>query len=175
MSAYDIVPSCSPLIDDSSLSDDIVIPDISEVPIECMCSIDRPDDLFISLGCIHVAIRMMEDDAIDLFGFFYREYQGMPLLTISSLYYLGSGSGMLSDIGETLGLSSYRVDLCLCLGSSKIVEISGICRPPYWTICIADRLISSPRGTRYYDYLISYGIERGAESDIRGYTRYQEK
>jgi hypothetical protein len=50
MGSYSITPSCPPLIDESSLTDEIVVSDISPLSRECMIDIYPSDHLSISLG-----------------------------------------------------------------------------------------------------------------------------
>jgi hypothetical protein len=154
MRPYYIVSTCSPLIYLTSLSDDIVVGNISPVFVDSMVAIDSSYDLSISLITIESNSLMMEDDMRDLFDLLQGDTEWMSVLTVSTLDDCSTVSERFLDEFDTSILSVDSIELCLGLGALDIGEIGRMPRLPYRTICIPESLISSPLSSRYDIYRV---------------------
>lgn len=155
MYADTIVPTSSSLIYLSSLSDDIVVGDISPLFGESMGSIDTTDDLLICLSSIEVDSLMMDDDARDLLDSFDRIDEWMTIFAILEAHDLPCRAKYIFYESDSRVLSLERIELYLCFRSSDVLEISRIDTLPLWAISISESLICSPSDSRDDIYIQS--------------------
>jgi hypothetical protein len=113
MSTSDIVTTRAPLIDLATLTDDIVICDITPFIIQGMILVDIADCFFVRLPILEWGSLMMDDDTRDLFCILTWPTEHMPTLTI--------------DLSDDTSRCTTRIfqKLYTCITESQCLELCG--------------------------------------------------
>lgn len=168
VSSLDIVTSGSSLVDFPSLSDNIVISDISPSLRTSMIGVYSTQERLIICSFIERLRSMVDDDTIYFFGFLDRPYEFIPILISLSRY---SRRSFWIEREYRIHFSSRLVIFCFFLRSYlddswslsslfPLGDTTSLLRNTH----IAKRLISSPLLSSYYT---SRWVSIGSETSRR--------